>query len=227
MSDLDKIKARIRALREKTMDNGCTEAEALAAAEVAARIMAEHGLSDADVVMTSERTRERTSRATWRSHVSSSCAHITNTAAILLPDDEEIEFIGKLPGPEIAAYLYAVLCRAVEREVEQFKFTAEYRKRRTVKTRRIALTDFRTAMTLRLRRRLFELFRATSDSNERALAHQALKSKHLDSETLPSKMAVPRFGGAVAAGWAAGGKVTLAHGVGGKDGKPLAIGGQA
>lgn len=43
--DLETIKARIRALRAMTQENGCTEHEALSAAALASRILAEHGLT--------------------------------------------------------------------------------------------------------------------------------------------------------------------------------------
>ena len=46
-----KIRDRIRALRDKTAARGCTEAEALAAAEKAAQLMRDHGVSEADIVM--------------------------------------------------------------------------------------------------------------------------------------------------------------------------------
>ena len=49
---------RLRALLDKTVANGCTEAEALAAAEKARAIMAEHGLSTADLAMGQARAEE-------------------------------------------------------------------------------------------------------------------------------------------------------------------------
>ncbi len=44
-SDLDKLMQRIRALREKTVEQGCTEQEALAAAEKVAELLDRYGLS--------------------------------------------------------------------------------------------------------------------------------------------------------------------------------------
>jgi Protein of unknown function (DUF2786) len=40
-----KLKARIRALAEKTVSNGCTEAEAMAAAEMVGRLLERYALS--------------------------------------------------------------------------------------------------------------------------------------------------------------------------------------
>lgn len=47
--DLDAIKARIRKLSERTTERGFTEAEAMQAADMLSRVMAEHGLSMSDI----------------------------------------------------------------------------------------------------------------------------------------------------------------------------------
>lgn len=51
MADRAKLAARIRALLAKTVDNGCTEAEAIAAADLAKKLMDEYqlGLSDLEI----------------------------------------------------------------------------------------------------------------------------------------------------------------------------------
>ena len=223
MVDRSKIAAKIAALRAKTRTAGCTEAEAIAAAAVAARLMAEHGLSDADVEMVSAKTSERTKRATWRSRVARAVGFVTNTASLLDPTAETIEFIGRDPGPEVAAYLYEVIVNAVLREARAFKETAEYRRRRTTKTRKVALQDFATGMVVRLERRLVDMFRSTVSKDARAAATQALDRLHPNTVSMKPPKRNCRFSGAVAAGYAAGGDVTLAHGVGGADNRPIAI----
>ena len=40
-NELDRVKARIKALAEKSVSNGCTEAEAIAAAEMVGRLLEE------------------------------------------------------------------------------------------------------------------------------------------------------------------------------------------
>ena len=47
--DLDKLKARIQALRAKTTDQGCTEQEAISAAAKVAELLDRHDLSFADL----------------------------------------------------------------------------------------------------------------------------------------------------------------------------------
>ncbi len=53
-TDLDKLTARIQALRAKTIDNGCTEDEALAAAAKVAELLDRYDLSLSDVELRAE-----------------------------------------------------------------------------------------------------------------------------------------------------------------------------
>ena len=45
-ADIDRLKARIQALRAKTVENGCTEQEALAAAAKVADLLDQHDLAE-------------------------------------------------------------------------------------------------------------------------------------------------------------------------------------
>ena len=44
-TELTRVKARIKALADKTVSNGCTEAEAMAAAEMVGRLLDQYALS--------------------------------------------------------------------------------------------------------------------------------------------------------------------------------------
>ena len=52
--DLDKLKGRLQALRAKTIANGCTEAEALSAADKLAELLDRHDLSLSDLELREE-----------------------------------------------------------------------------------------------------------------------------------------------------------------------------
>src|SRR5688500_9866976 len=52
--ELDKIKQRIRALQDKTLENGCTEAEAMAAAEMIGRLLEKYDLELGEIGMKEE-----------------------------------------------------------------------------------------------------------------------------------------------------------------------------
>jgi Protein of unknown function (DUF2786). len=51
LAALDKLKLRIQALRAKTIDNGCTEDEALSAAAKVAELLDRYDLSLTDIEM--------------------------------------------------------------------------------------------------------------------------------------------------------------------------------
>jgi hypothetical protein len=55
VGELAKVKARIKALAEKTVSNGCTEAEAMAAAEMVGRLLERYALSMAEIDVREER----------------------------------------------------------------------------------------------------------------------------------------------------------------------------
>jgi hypothetical protein len=65
IAEIDKLKARIQALRAKTIDNGCTEEEALSAAAKAAELLDRHDLSLTDIEIREEPC-ERAEFETWR-----------------------------------------------------------------------------------------------------------------------------------------------------------------
>lgn len=53
----DKIKEKIRSLLNKTVENGASEAEALAAIEAAYKLMNKHGLNEADILDAKEKNK--------------------------------------------------------------------------------------------------------------------------------------------------------------------------
>ncbi|TXN71635.1 DUF2786 domain-containing protein [Methylobacterium sp. WL6] len=222
-----RMKEKIAALRAKTRSAGCTEAEAMAAAELAAKLMADHGLSDAEMTMSEASAREDTSRATWRTPLAEAIAHCTNTAAILLVDGQdggsEILFMGRDPGPEIAIYLRDVCFRAVARELKAFKAATFYRRRRTVATRRQAASDFVAALVQRLMNRLMVLFCPTVDKTARLEARAALQVRFEGGVAMRMPERKMRFSDAAAAGWVAGGNVALNHGLGADAGPGVAL----
>ena len=59
-TDLDKLKTRLQALRAKTIANGCTEEEALAAAAKVAELLDRHDLSITDLEIREEQCEKST-----------------------------------------------------------------------------------------------------------------------------------------------------------------------
>jgi len=54
-TELSRVKARIKALAEKTVSNGCTEAEAMAAADMVGRLLERYALSMEEIDVREER----------------------------------------------------------------------------------------------------------------------------------------------------------------------------
>lgn len=223
MTPRERLKAKIAALQTKTPENGCTEAEAMAAAGLAARLMAEHAFDQADIEMSEASAPNKWQRSTWRDKLSAAISIATNCDWVIRPGVGEVLFIGREPGPDIAAYLRDVCFRAVDRALREFKATPFYQRRRKLSTRRQAAGDFVDGMVIRLMTRLFELFKPVIDTVAREDAKQALTRRFKGQvSTKPINPREHRYSQAGSAGWSAGAGVALNHGVGGSA-APLAI----
>lgn len=218
---------RITALRQMTVERGCTEAEALAAAAKAAELMREYGLSENDITVDERAVKSRSKGQSARDPLWDMLGYCTNTAAIILDGRGECRrsFIGIDPGPTIATYLYVVLDRAVDREIALFKASQFYRRRRTVATRRRAAQDFTSGLVVRLRRRLRDLFADTVSADVLKMAIAARDERYPDTTSIASRDTKTRFNEAIAAGWLSGNNINLSHGVDGAAQAPKMIGG--
>jgi len=220
-----KLKDRIRRLRELTEERGCTEAEALAAAEKAAQLMRDHGLSDADIVMDEQSSSTKNKGGGQKARLWPVIAHCTNTASIVITrrDGADVAFIGREPGPEIAVYLRDVCERAIDRELRRFKLTKLYRRQRKPSSRRETAAAFVAGMVDRLSRRLIDVFGPSTSAEARGEADRALAERY-NAVDLPRPKAPQGRWDAQDAGSRAGDAVTLSHGVGGAANEPLQIG---
>ena len=217
------IKDKIKALLAKTTANGCTEAEAMAAAELAAKLMRRHQIEAADIELVVGDATEKTIRTVWRVNLARAIAICTNTAVIFIrsPDGNEIRFIGRAPGPEIALYLRDVCIRATDNAVKRFKKSDFYKSRRKASTRRLAVKDFVEAMVLRLRLRLLEIFGPLRDETVALEARSYRDRLYPDARTTKSKQWKPKYNSAVDMGFSSANDVSLNHGVSGTEGARL------
>lgn len=216
MSDRDKLRERIRQLRDRTTGRGCTEAEAMAAAAKAAELMMEHGFHTGDVEFEQAGSKTKAAK-TIRLKLWSDIAHRTMTAAIISSNREgsRVDFIGRAPGPEIACYLREVCDRAIDREIAVFKTSTPYRRRRSIKTKRAMVADFTAGMVGRMRARLGQLFVDRDGAVQERKAAQAERDRRYpDSSSASAPKWQPTYHDAVEAGFDAGNRVQLAHGVG-------------
>lgn len=228
MSEREKIIERIRQLRQKTIERGCTEAEAMAAAAKIAELMGKLGLEPGDIEFDQAVAEVVSKGNTPRLKVWNTIAHVTNTALILGNSSSSrtkgtVTFVGRAPYPDVAVYLREVCDRAITNEIGAFRKSDFYRARRRPKTRAQAVYDFTDALTYRLCRRLLDLFEASIDDNARMTAIVELKRRFPRTTTMQAKQRKERFADAAIEGHRAGGRINLAHGVGRSPGSTVGL----
>ncbi|MBX3580805.1 MAG: DUF2786 domain-containing protein [Rhizobiaceae bacterium] len=226
MSDRDKIRERIRLLRERTTARGCTEAEALAAAGKVAQLMLDYGLSEGDIAFDEQSSRSAQKGGSPKAALWPVIAWCTSTAVVVIErmHGADVTFVGRAPGPELAVYLRDVCERAVDRAVRDFKKGRFYRARRGLPSKRAAVNAFTTGMVGRLNQRLQVIFGPSVSREAYDEAARELDLRYAGNTDTPPPRVDLRHIAAAAHGWMAGEKVTLAHGVGGVA-TPLQIGG--
>ena len=162
-SELNRVKARIKALAERTISNGCTEAEAMAAAEMVGRLLARYALTmdeievregrcaQAEVQIGGQRRRPVDGCVTaiarfceckvWLSRAEAGVSYV---------------FFGFESDTSLAAYLLQVIDRAIRTEAANFRGRCQRLK--GVALRRASLS-FQHGMATRVGERLGEMLR--------------------------------------------------------------------
>lgn len=157
MTDRESIAARCRALAAKTVENGCTEAEALAAAELLAKLLAKHNLTFDEVQMRAspftkheERHADPTGERLWK--IAAAVAHLCDVRYWVSRPGEfpiEVTFFGFDHEVQVARYMLEICAGAMRREHRRLE--AE-RWPRTL--RRSQLLPFLDGMADRLAKRI-------------------------------------------------------------------------
>ncbi len=166
-----RILEKIRKLQAKTTAMGCTEAEALAAAQAVGRLLDEYGLTMTDVELQSTECIEDSviSPCVTNRHPIRYCldaiAGYCHTEFFFRQEPIDVEritrrtvyhFFGLPHDVEIAVYLTQVIMSALEREVRSFKVTPGYLELTSV-GKREAFKSFRFGMAQRVSTRLYEM----------------------------------------------------------------------
>lgn len=240
----DSLVAKLRALQAKTVDNGCTEAEAMTAAAMVDRLLAQHGIAQTELdVRESPHERGEADIASGRNRHAVSLAAST----IGLFTDCKVWFEsggGTKPRLHIwgepqdvaaASYLVALVRGAIDRENAGYAGLCK-RERQPCDG-----ATFRNAMALRVARRLRDMkaerdraadrsatYAASADGATRAVgatgtALVAVKRAVVE-QSFAAELGIKlkrsgggrkvRFGHARAAGIAAGDRVSLNPGIG-------------
>lgn len=153
-NDRQHIRRIVRSLLDKTVSNGCSEAEAAAAMEKAVELMEAHGLSpdevgkpDFEELYTHTQGRKGPQDQVWVC-----IANITRCALMFTSGDgpRRAHYLGRQPWPDIACYLHEVCLGAIDRGLKTFRTSPEYRRLRTPKSRAAARKAFLEGQAERL-----------------------------------------------------------------------------
>lgn len=223
--DLSRIRARLRALREKTIANGCTEAEAIAASEKAAELLSRHGLSEADLSFdTFVFSHRHVGKRSPLEVVWIGVARFADCKAwYMRPGGRlHITYFGRERDVLVAEYVHDVLAGAVARALREFRASSTYKARRTARTRGQALKAFEEGLGRSITAKLGEGLwqRYGDDAKERVRRTAELLDRECASagfnfgkvRKLTKSQGVFRDN-ARAEGRAAGGKIDVAAGV--------------
>jgi hypothetical protein len=160
-SAFDKLRARIQALRAKTIDNGCTEGEALAAAAKVAELLDRYELSLTDVEIRETQCEERV----YETHFKKRIPIDECIGAIAAFCDSRVwrekkaegearyVFFGLPADVEVAHYLTELIDGAVRAELGRYKVSAEYKRFRH-QDRHLANASFAMGMCASIADRL-------------------------------------------------------------------------
>ncbi|MCC8427910.1 DUF2786 domain-containing protein [Reyranella aquatilis] len=160
-SAFDRLRTRIQALRAKTIDNGCTEGEALAAAAKVAELLDRYELSLTDIEIRETQCEERV----YETHLKKRIPIDECIGAIAAFCDCRVwrqknpagearyVFFGLPADVEVAHYLTELIDGAVRAELGRYKVSMEYRRFRH-QERHLANASFALGMCASIADRL-------------------------------------------------------------------------
>lgn len=209
MMDRDKIAARLRALRAMTVENGCTEAEAMAAAEMLAKLLEQYNMSmdEADVRASPFDKRslirdDFVGEKLWV--VADGISKLTGARywGSRPSEPHKITFFGFAHEVDVASYLLDICAGAMARELRALYQREQYPRERYMalsKKRRLA-RPFIDGMSERLRQRLMKMIPLTPPGTElvvlrNSLVDQAMKDAGLKLNDGHAHMGMAAFKG--------------------------------
>jgi uncharacterized protein DUF2786 len=226
-TELTRVKARIKALVDKTVSNGCTEAEAMAAAEMVGRLLERYALSMEEIDVREERCVqiEVPIGGKQRRPIDGCVTAIARfcDCKVWVSRDAVIPsyvFFGFEADVTLASYLFKVIDRAMCTEVATFRAAHP---RLTGVSLRSASKSFQQGMAARVADRLTEMHRerdasvAAQRSTGTALVlvkHQVVEDafRHAEVRLVSAgRLHLVRRNGAFRHGLAAGDRVNLSR----------------
>lgn len=155
-----RLREIIAALQAKTTGAGCTEAEALAAAEKVSDLLSKHGVEDVEALDFEE----------WRVEIGrrSVVDDLWDRLAIYChcklwysrswgSRGWTIVYFGRWNDVAVAEYLHTLLERSIRAAIRSFQKTPEYKRRRSARTKREATKAFTEGMAQSLSAKLWAI----------------------------------------------------------------------
>lgn len=160
----DKLRTRIQALRAKTIDNGCTEGEALAAAAKVSELLDRHDLSLSDVEIREAPCEERAYETHHKKRIPlddciGAIAEFCDCRVWREKNragEGRYVFFGLRSDVEVAHYLTEVIDTAVRTELGRYKTSSEYQRFRH-QERHLANASFALGMVASIADRLMAI----------------------------------------------------------------------
>jgi hypothetical protein len=156
--ELARVKARIKALAEKTVSNGCTEAEAMSAADMVGRLLERYALTMEEIdVRQSRCVQVEMPTGSQRRRPIDGCmtalARFCDCKIWVTRKEDTLRYVffGFESDTAMAGYLYAIIDRAMATALQGFR---AQRPRRTGAALRQASTSFQHGMAARIAQRL-------------------------------------------------------------------------
>jgi hypothetical protein len=169
-TELSKVKARIRALAAKTVERGCSEAEAMAAAEKVGELLDVYGLSMSEVELREEACVQRRAAFTGPARTALRWLYpaLLRFCECRGWTDGRQDFVlfGLEPDVQMAEWLLHVVARALAHEEARYRAGPAYAARREAP--QAVLRSFRYGFADRLSKRLDEL----ADARAAAMAER-------------------------------------------------------
>jgi hypothetical protein len=161
---LEKLKLRIQALRAMTMDNGCTEAEALAAAAKVAELLDRHDLSLSDVELRESACERRAYETRRKNRIPLDyCVGAIGRfcdCRVWREKNRDGEtlyvFFGLPSDTEVALYLAELIDNSIRSELGRYKQTYAYQRFRH-QDRHVANSSFTLGMAMSIARKLTDM----------------------------------------------------------------------
>ncbi len=188
-SELDRVKLKIKALTAKTVSNGCTEQEALAAMQGVGRLLSQYNLTMNEIDV-----RDNTYKTIYvdigrkRRHPINGCvmalAAMTNAKTWFSryghkgvagyhgdKNNSAFAFFGVSHDMELIEYLFNVIKNAIDTETTNFKTSEMYVNKYTGEHRKSMSVCFQKGMASRISSRLYDIKKQNDSEMEAARAN--------------------------------------------------------